>query len=386
VGHTVTYDEADGTYGDGTSSATAANNAIVVYGTLKFSRGASTILRCAGTLFRASGGTVDAGSTADPIPSGVTTDIYLNHGSTTVGQHVMTSHLQSSGTWALVGVARTRNTTLTASATAGSGVAVTVAAADNWAIGDTVVIASDTDDPARAQVTTLSAGSGTSWTLAALNYNRASGCRIGNFSSNVRVRSASATYPSAAAFSCSDAGTMTIDVHDVLFENLGSTSGWTGASLNQPAYYGVSIRGGGAAKQTLSDCAVLHTGTGPAFSIAAGSVSAFAHEFKNWALYSIHATVGGAYPGDNCSVRITDCVCYRAAIPYTSAYNAGSIDTVVSGGAAWSNATLASLGAGRVKFANVELHAQGIIATNVQFPRAAVCFYRRFKTRLPQSI
>lgn len=362
--HTVTYDEADGTYGDGTSSTTAANNAIVVNGTLKFSRSTSTILRCAGTLFRASGGTVDAGTTADPIPLGVTTDIYLNHGSTVVGLHVMTSHLQSSGTWALVGVARTRNTTLSASATAGSNVSISVAAADNWQVGDTVVIASDTDDPARAQITTLASGSGTSWTLATLNYNRASGCRVGNLSSNVRVRSASATYPSAAAFSCSDAGTMTLDIKNVLFENLGAAGGWSGASLNIPAFYGVSIRGGGAAKQTLSDCAVLHTGSVPAFSMAAGSVSAYAHEFKNWACYSLHATTGGAYPGDNCSTRITDCVFYRAAIPYTSAYNAGSIDTVVSGGAAWSSATLASLGAGRVEFVNVELHAQGSLVTN----------------------
>ena len=365
AGHTVTYDEADGTYGDNTSSATAANNAIVVYGTLKFSRSTSTILRCAGTLFRASGGTVDAGTTADPIPSGVTTDIYLNHGSTTVGQHAMTSHLQSSGTWALVGVARTRNTTLTASATAGAGVAVTVAAADNWAIGDTVVIASDTDDPARAQVTTLSAGSGTSWTLAALNYNRASGCRIGNFSSNVRVRSANATYPSAVAFSCSDTGTMTLDVKNVLFENIGHYVGWAGGGQNAPAYYGVGIRGGGAAKQTLSDCAVLHTGTVPTYAISTGNPSAFIHEFRGWAVYSPNSSAGGAYFGDNSSGLATDCVFYRTSLVVQSAYNAGSINSSVVGGAYWATGQVLNAAGGRMKFSGVEVHTSGQLLSHV---------------------
>ena len=65
AGHTVTYDEAAGTYGDDTSSTTSANNAIVVNGTLKFSRSTSTQLTCRGTLFVATNGTLDAGSTAD---------------------------------------------------------------------------------------------------------------------------------------------------------------------------------------------------------------------------------------------------------------------------------------------------------------------------------
>ena len=365
AGHTVTYDEADGTYGDNTSSTTAASNAIVVNGVLKASRSTSTILRCAGTLFRATGGTVDYGTTADPIPSGVTADIYLNHGSTTVGQHAMTSHLQSSGTWAFVGVARTRNTTLTNAPSAGSNVAITVAAADNWSVGDTVVIASDTDDPSRAQVTTLASGSGASWVLTALNYARVSGCRVGNLSSNVCVRSASSTYPAAVTFSCSDTGTMLLDIKNVLFENIGSTAGWAGAAQNFPAYYGVSIRGGGAAKQTLYDCAAYHTGTVPSIVIGAGSPSAAAHEFNNWACYSPHASSGGAYFGDNCSVRAVDCVLYRATVCYTSAYNAGSIDTLISGGAAWAASQVFSVAAGRLKFTNANLHSLTQLVNNV---------------------
>lgn len=365
VGHTVTYDEADGTYGDNTSSTTAANNAIVVNGTLKFSRGTSTILRCAGTLFRASGGTIDAGTTADPIPLGVTTDIYLNHGSTTVGQHGMTSHLQSSGTWALVGLARTRNTALSTSATAGSNVSISVAAADNWQVGDTVVVASDTDDPTRAQITTLASGSGTAWVLTALNYTRASGCRIGNLSSNVRVRSANASYPAAVCFSASDTGTMTLDVKNVLFENIGSIAGWAGGGQNAPAYYGVGVRGGGAAKQTLYSCAAYHTGTVPSYTISTGNPSAFIHEFRGWAGYSPNSSAGGAYFGDNSSGLATDCVFYRASLAVQSAYNAGSINSSVVGGAYWSTGQVLNAAGGRVKFSGVEVHTSGQLLSHV---------------------
>jgi len=380
-GRTVTYDEADGTYGDGTSSTTAANNAIVVNGALKFSRSTSTILRCAGTLFRASGGTVDAGTTADPIPLGVTTDIYLNHGSTTIGQHGMTSHLQSSGTWALVGVARTRNTTLSAPASAGSNVSVAVAAASNWSVGDTVVIASDTDDPSRAQITTLASGSGTSWVVASLNFARSSGCRIGNLSSNVRVRSASATYPAVVCFSASDAGTMALDIRNILFENIGVSTGWSGGNQNIPAYYGVGIRGGGAPKQTLYACAAYHTSTVPAYTISSGSPSAATHEFNGWAIYSQHATGGGAYFGDNSSCSTADCYLYRVATACHSAYNAGSIESRISGGAAWASATVLGALAGFAKFTAAELHSQANLVSNVvgrgEFENCAISTQQR---------
>ena len=363
AGHTVTYDEADGTYGDSTSSTTAANNAIVVNGTLKFSRSTSTILRCAGTLFRASGGTVDAGTTADPMPPGVTTDIYLNHGSTTIGQHGMTSHLQTSGTWALVGVERTRNTTLTASATAGSSVAVTVAAADNWAVGDTVVVASDTDDPTRAQITTLASGSGTSWTLAALNYNRASGCRIGNFSSNVRVRSANASYPAVVCFSASDTGTMTLDVKNVLFENIGSSAGWAGGGQNTPAYNGIGLRGGGTeVPQVIRSCAAYATSATPWSNFSFESPSAVTHEYTDCAAYSLSAA-GYTYFGRNCLGKYSG-VTYRSASAFGSAYDAGAIESLVSGGSYWATGSVLNAGAGDVDFDGVEVRSPGTVSTN----------------------
>ena len=196
VGHVVEFDEAAGTYGDDTSSTTAANNAIVVYGTLKFSRSTSTQLTCRGTLFVASGGTLDAGTTADPIPSGVTCTILLNDSATlSAGKHALASYLQTGATVTSFGVVRTRNTRLT-SATGAGATSITVDDSTNWAVGDVLVIASDTDNPSGAQKVNISGGSSPTWNLSGGVTNaRSAGCRVGNLSSNVVFSSSSVANP-----------------------------------------------------------------------------------------------------------------------------------------------------------------------------------------------
>ena len=72
AGHTVTYNEANGEYGEDaayTSGNPIGGCGIVVNGTLKASREMSTSLTCRGSLGVASGGTLDWGTQASPIPS-----------------------------------------------------------------------------------------------------------------------------------------------------------------------------------------------------------------------------------------------------------------------------------------------------------------------------
>lgn len=343
VGHTVTYDEAAGTYGDDTSSTTSANNAIVVNGTLKFSRSTSTQLTCRGTLFVATNGTLDAGSTADPIPSGVTCTIVLNDSATlAVGKHVMTSQNQTGVTWRINGKPRTRNTGLTSAISAGA-TSITVDASVGWEIGDQIVIASEDANPANSQVVTISGGSSPTWTVPAITVARSAGCKIGNFSSNVTVKPSNTTYPTGINFGCSAAGTLTIDAHDVRFESIGSPSGWVTSS--QPSYYGVGITAGASAvgSVSMSSCALYH---GVAVLINAQFVtdllSANLHEVSDFAFYN-NGTYIAAYAAQNSRIKASNFCVYRAAVVLTSSFGAGGLGWVLDNPTAWSSGVVVSL-------------------------------------------
>ena len=174
---------------------------------------------------------------------------------------------------------------------------------------------------------------------------------------------------------------MALDIRNVLFENIGVLAGWSGGNQNIPAYYGVGIRGGGAPKQTLHACAAYYTSTVPAFTISSGGLSAATHEFNGWAIYNQHATGGGAYFGDNSSCSTADCYLYRVATAYQSAYNAGSIESIISGGAAWASATVLTTWAGFVKFTAAELHSQANLVSNIagrgEFENCAISTQQR---------
>ena len=71
TGHTVTV---DGTFSAGDDTA----NGITVNGTLKASRSANSQLTVRGDLFITTGGTLDYGTEADPIPAGVTAVVLVN--------------------------------------------------------------------------------------------------------------------------------------------------------------------------------------------------------------------------------------------------------------------------------------------------------------------
>lgn len=346
AGHTVTYDEAAGTYGDDTSSTTAANNGIVVNGTLKFSRSVSTQLTCRGTLFVATGGTLDAGSTADPIPSGVTCTIVLNDSSAmAVGKHVMTSQGQTGVTWRINGKPRTRNTALTSAISAGA-TSITVDASVGWEVGDQIVIASEDANPSNSQVVTISGGSSPTWTVPAITIARSAGCKVGNLSSNVTVKPSSTTYPTGINFGCSATGTLTIDVHDVRFESIGSSGGWV--TSGQPSYYGVGITAGAspAGAVSMSSCALYH---GVAVSInaqfATDSLSANLHEVSDFATWN-NGNYVAVYAAQNSRIKASDLCIYRSSSALVSSFGAGGIGWVLNNPSAWSSGSMVSLTGG----------------------------------------
>lgn len=181
-GHRVEYDEAAGEYGDDTTTAIAVN------GTLYTSRSTNTSLTVVGDIKTAA--TTVAKIDAQP-PSGVTTEFILNKSS------VMTTFkwgmlIADNSNCNLVGATRTINT-VTTSDLAVAGTSVDVEDTTGWNVGDMIVFTSvdgstnHWDNRTILTITPTVAPAATV-TFAASTYAHASGCRIGNFSSNLTIR------------------------------------------------------------------------------------------------------------------------------------------------------------------------------------------------------
>jgi hypothetical protein len=360
-GHTVTYDEASGEYGDDTSSTTAANNAIVVNGTLKASRAMSTQLICYGTLFVANGGTLDWGATGDEIPAAYTAEVVLNKSASMAsGKHVLTSHSAAAATFKMRGATRTRNTRLTNSTSAGA-TSITVDESTGWAVGDRLVIASDTDDPTRSQVVTISAGSSPTWTVGAITNARAAECRVGNLSSNVIFRAHAAANPAGIGFF---ATTLTLDIAHTRFLNIGSTAGWTGASQNAPVYYGLGIRAvSTAARQFIASCVIESDNAAAQMGLSVANLSAVAHGADDCALYASHGSGASMYLADSSIVDIRNPVVYRWAYGVQMAFSAGCLIGLVSGGESWTSSGAVLVVAGTITLDQHRAHGTAGSAT-----------------------
>ena len=291
--HTVTFDEASGTYGDDTSSATASSNAIVVNGVLKFSSSVSTSLTCRGTLAIAGGGSLIIGTTASPIPSGVTSALILNDSATPgIGKHGLAYLPGAStalGSVAINGRPMRRVTTMTAPASAGA-TSILVSDALGWEVGDSIVAATPNNDPANSQKLTVSsvAGNVVGFSATPLALGRSSGCKIVNLSSNVVIKASSATYPTFISLysgSATSGFRLGLDItNGCRIENIGCPSWVTGGASVQ--YMGMSISSHAAT--TISKIASEWThslstvGSGSAFvssGLNLGSITAteFAH-------------------------------------------------------------------------------------------------------------
>jgi len=372
-GHVVELN-ATHTWGDDTSSVTPASNAICVSGTLKASRSTSSSLTCRGTLALDANGCIDLGSTGDPLPSSTTCNIILNDSAAlALNKHGLVAPTVLNPTFRAVGVQRTRNTTLTGSTLAGA-TSITVAASVGWAIGDRLVIATDTNDPSRAQIVTISGGSAPTWTVGAITNARAAGCRVGNLTSNIKLSPMTVATGGVVAIACATTNTGgEVDIGDLWIQDIGN--GWTGNGAN--VYNGalsLQIATIPDSKVNVRRVAVDSTGTG----IAVGLQVSGAHSVNrtvindslvyaqnssgirtNVATATVNAYIYRAVTGINCATS--------QAIDFAfSGYVAGAAECVsfdacqsitLNAADLYSNAKIFSAGTGTVTMYGGSTHA-----------------------------
>ena len=341
-GHVVTLD-ASHTWGDDTRSLTAASNGIEVRGTIRASRTTTQTLTVRGSMFINAGGAVDYGAPGiDPIPAAVVATCLLgNSAAPAAGRDALTSHGSNSPTFRACGKFRKRNTTLTASASAGA-TSISVEDSTGWEVGDRLIISSDTTDPARVQVVTITGGSAPNWTVSAITNARASGTLVGNLSSNVVFGAASAANPACLAIYNSSASTTAlarVAVANVRFENIGHTSGWVGLA-NNPAYYGgIGVVNAIGPAISIPDCASESTS---AASTGGGPTTYLANQnrisFDRWAIFG-GSSSNGTYFGGNSTATLKNSVIYRAATAFRSAFDGGSVECTIENCESWSSST-----------------------------------------------
>ncbi len=336
-GHVV---ELDGAYcwGDDTSSSsTLTNNGVPISGTLKASRSISSALTVRGTCLVIGGGTIDLGATSDIIPDGVTVTLSINDSAVLgVGKHALTSISQTNPTFKMRGVKRTRNTRLSTGVASNAG-SVTVDASVGWKVGDRLVVASDTDNPNRAQIVTITGGAPPSWNVSPNITNaRAAGTRIGNLSSNVVVKASSAANPGPVSVqysgnSASPAGL--VDIGDIRAENIGSsTVGWSGFG-SAPPYQTFAFALARLNRTTVARVAAEATGAASQVAcVDFDSPSINAHYAKDWAVYTVLANA--VYAGNVGSSVIKDCVTYSCAQGLRQTFGAMA-SLLVEGGESW---------------------------------------------------
>ncbi len=322
AGHTVTVDVTTAVAGNDLSSTTAANNGINVLGILKASRTVNSTLTCRGTLYVDAGGTLDWGRATDPIPASITATLVINDSaSLSAGKHYVvgrSAHLY------MYGKVRKRNTALTA-ASAASATSIQVADATGWATGDRLVIMSATQDPAGTQVVTITGAiTGTGpYTVPvdAVTAARSVGTEVGNLSSNVVAKSASANHPGGMSFSTASGQTSTVEVHHIRFENLGNNNSWS--QSYGPAYFaaiGFDLANSGQFFNVTS-CAFEQTGTA-----GTNAVSAISPTFYGLVLQDCAIDVGtrGAYVADAATVVADRNHIYRCSYGVESAWGGGA--------------------------------------------------------------
>lgn len=364
VGHTVTV---NGIFsvGDGTSSAAnAANNAIRVRGTLAFSRSVNSRLTVRGNIFVDGGATFDMGTTASPIPAGVTAELVINDAvSPSVGAAGLAVQNVSNVRFSIRGVQRTRNTRLS-QALAASATTMFVQASSNWAVGDRLVVASDTADQTRAEVVTITGGSQASgWTFTpAIVRARLNGTRVGNLTSNVEVRSSGANAPGFIGVHTGATDTLSvIDVGDARLLNIGpGTTGWA-SNLANPTYFGsFCLSAPSLPRVTISRLAVEQTGTAAQFGLLLYRPGLNVHEFSDCAIYM---TAGGSNAVGHAGTTrglYTDIVVYRAGVSHAAVFGGPAFNRVV-GGEAWGGSSVTGVEMGTISFTSHDLRTTGAI-------------------------
>ena len=224
-GHIVTYDvqgcfgDQTSTYGSGiaatgTGTNTISANAIILSGgTLKASRTTNNIeLTACGTMVIGFSGVLDWGTTADPLLSSA--NITLHYMQNLTGLSALSASSNSAGIYLYQGASNTsyanhfyicgkskfKNTTLATSAASGATV-ISVVSATGWEVGDKLTIATEAISAINTggvlSATNIVSLTGNNITISTpLNTSRSAGTCVGNFTSNVNIKSYSGLYPS----------------------------------------------------------------------------------------------------------------------------------------------------------------------------------------------
>lgn len=231
-GHVVVV---DGTYicGDDTTTALTVN------GTITPSRTVNSSFRMKGDIQMAASiaATLDWGkrSVNSPIPLGITAELILNY-SAAMANYKYGLFIGEGANVSFCGVTRKRNTVTTSSLSA-LDVSVDVADITGWAVNDWVIIGETTGIMAqydRKQIVTVTPTTGTAGTItfSAVTYAHATGAPIGNFSSNVTVKSHNTTNP---AYFCNryttTASNNRREIDYTTFEYVGSDSSLTSTKV-----------------------------------------------------------------------------------------------------------------------------------------------------------
>jgi hypothetical protein len=260
-GHIVTYDvqgcfgDETAAYGAGPGTSTTAlgsisSNAIILSGgTLSASRTVNTELTARGNIEIGLSGRFDWGTSTDPLITNA--NIYLHYMQTSnmsasigaAGMYLYGSDNNNQFFYNSIyinGKPKTRNTTLSVSAVSGSTILTLISAASalNWEVGDKLVVSTQNVSGVSTSVnsvpttilsaTNIQSITGNQITISpGLNTTRSAGTFVGNFSSNVNIRSAHTLYPSYGVF-VNSSQAFICDISNCKFENVGNGVANTG--------------------------------------------------------------------------------------------------------------------------------------------------------------
>lgn len=250
-GHIVTYDVV-GCFGDEKSTWTSgalasmslvsANAIILSAATLSASRTSNIELTARGTIYIASSGTFDWGTTADPLISSA--NIVLHYmapygnalgslsasaGAAGLYQHAAGNENQPHNNNVYInGRPRLRNTTLVNSAANGA-TTIAVASATGWSVGDRLMIQSEqianytSNTVGVLSATFIQAINGNTITISpGLNVSRSAGTVVSNFTSNVTVKSWNPVYASYGIYLGPSTPSSVIDINNIKIEGMGN--------------------------------------------------------------------------------------------------------------------------------------------------------------------
>ena len=394
-GHTVTYDVV-GCFGDetaaygagGTTTATftnlSSNGIILSGGTLKASRTLNVELTARGNFTIAPSGTLDWGTTVDPLTTTANITLHYMSQLSALSASPCAAGLNLYGAdnvnamfynnmW-INGKPKTRNTTLSVSASNGASILTLTSPISTlkWEVGDKLVIQSESITAGVAynstttflSATFIQSFTGNQITISpVLNTARSAGISVGNFTSNVTIKSYNPYYASYGVYVHGN-NAFTVDINYIKLEpmsnglgSLGIGAGWLPMAINgvrqtvavngqqnapfsfnssysvtttscQPlnmkgicvesvntfptATYGsnyfqtnaIYVNGRWADSHTFDDWAVFYQNFGNMYGIHVNSIASA--NFKNWAIYrtSYGMTLNNAFPNlitfDNC--------------------------------------------------------------------------------------